>query len=95
MSRISPEEVRKIAQLARLDLSAEEVETFAGQFARILDYVDKLAEVDIEGVEPFLNAASADNVFRADAAGASLPREEGLANAPSQAGGFFKVPRVT
>ena len=94
MSKISEQEVRKIAHLARLELGEEEVSRFTGQLENILEYVESLNEVDVEGVEPFISAAEAGNVLREDEVRESLPREAALSNAPRQSGGFFQVPAV-
>jgi aspartyl-tRNA(Asn)/glutamyl-tRNA(Gln) amidotransferase subunit C len=92
--QITPDEVRYVAALARLDLSGAEVEAMTGQLDRILDYVDKLNELDTSGVEPTTHALSIHNVFREDAEGVSLPQEEALANGPLQNGEAFVVPKV-
>lgn len=95
MGHISREDVVKIAHLSRIELEEAQIDRFTTQLESILAYMEKLGEVDLEGVEPFLNAATEDNVFREDAAGEPLAREEGLAGAPKQADGFFVVPQVT
>jgi aspartyl-tRNA(Asn)/glutamyl-tRNA(Gln) amidotransferase subunit C len=95
MSAITREEVVRIARLARIDLTEEETGRFAGQLESILSYMQTLSEVEIDGVEPFLNAAAEDNVFRADAPRPSLPNADALSNAPEADDGFFVVPRVT
>jgi aspartyl-tRNA(Asn)/glutamyl-tRNA(Gln) amidotransferase subunit C len=94
MSHITREEVTKIAHLSRIKLSEEETDLFAKQLEDILGYVAKLGEVDVEGVEPFLNAAADGNVFREDVVIESLPRDAALANAPERKDAFFKVPAV-
>lgn len=91
---IGADDVRKIAHLARIELDETEVGRFADQLGAILGYVEKLSEVDVTGVEPFLSAAAPDNAMRADAARAGLPTEQALANAPEQGEGFFKVPEI-
>lgn len=91
---ISPEEVRHVATLARLALSDEEMEMFREQLGEILAYVDRLQEVDVEGVEPYVTAAGTDNVFRQDSVAPSLPREDALGNAPREEDGGFSVPKV-
>ena len=91
---ISPEQVRKVALLARLRLSEEEVAMFAEQLGRVLDYMDLLAELDTEGVEPMTHAVEVTNVFRADVAAESLDREDALANAPHRDGACYRVPAV-
>ena len=95
MSKITTEDVEKIALLSRLKLSETETEMFKDQLGAILDYIEMLSEVDIEGIEPFINAASEGNVFRNDqlrAAEKNLTNEQALQNAPQAGDGFFKVP---
>lgn len=92
--KVSPEEVRHIAKLARLELTDAEVETFSHQLGDILTYMDKLNEVDTTDVEPLSHVHDMVNRLREDKAKPSLPREEALKNAPESDGTFFKVPRV-
>ena len=94
---LSEKEVRYVVDLARLRLTEEEVRQFLPQLDSILEYVAKLNQVDLEGVEPMaqvLAEGSADFALRPDAARKTFSPEEALANAPQQAGGLFKVPRV-
>jgi aspartyl-tRNA(Asn)/glutamyl-tRNA(Gln) amidotransferase subunit C len=92
--KITPEEVSHVADLARLRLSPEEVETMARQLHDILTYVAKLNELDTEGITPTTHAISIVNAFREDEVKPSLDREKTLANGPQQDGEFFVVPRV-
>ena len=92
--QIDERQVRHIAHLARLKLSDAEVSEFGGQLGRILDYMDKLGEVNTDGVAPTAHAASAKNVFRDDVPGPSITVEKTLANAPDSAPPYFKVPKV-
>ncbi len=86
---ISPEEVKKVAMLARLGLSDAEVEHMAVEMSAILGYIDKLNQLDTTGVQP--NAVSANqNTLRPDLARPSLPLEAVLANAPQTAGEFIR-----
>ncbi len=94
MSKITEEDIKKIALLSRLELDEKEVGKFAGQLESILEYIEHLSEVDIEGVEPFISAAASGNVFREDRIIPSLPNEKALQNAPKSGEGFFKVPAV-
>lgn len=94
MSKITVEDVKKIALLSRLELGNEEIERLTGQLESILEYVDTLSEVDVEGVEPFISAAEEGNVLREDVVRPSLTNEEALTNAPRQNNGFFQVPAV-
>lgn len=92
---ITREEVFKIAELAKLEFSAAELDVFTGHFQSILEYVEKLKEVDITGVEPTSHLShAAESVKRGDEVKPSLPVEEALANAPDAAAGHFRVPRV-
>ena len=92
--KITPEEVRHVAKLARLSLSEAEVETTTRQLDGILSYVAKLGELDTTGVLPTTHALAIQNAFREDETRASLPQQEALANGPAQNGEAFVVPRV-
>jgi aspartyl-tRNA(Asn)/glutamyl-tRNA(Gln) amidotransferase subunit C len=92
--RIDAERVRKVAKLARLQLSDSEIEEFTGQLGAILGYVEKMNELDTEGVEPLALCLPISNVFRADEVQPSLGTDRALANAPQRDGSFFKVPKI-
>ena len=87
-------EVRKVASLARLSLTEQELAECGAQLTVILDYVSLLNEVDTTDVAPMSHPLPAENVFRADKETASLPREAALANAPKTDGQFFLVPKI-
>ena len=91
---LTADDVRKVAHLARLELSDAEVETMTRQLAAIVDYVDQLKQVPTDGVEPLAHALDVSNVFRADEPAPSLPVDEALANAPQRKGDFYRVPAV-
>jgi aspartyl-tRNA(Asn)/glutamyl-tRNA(Gln) amidotransferase subunit C len=91
---ISREEVQHVARLARLHLTDDEAERMREQLDAILAYIDKLRELDVEGVEPTAHAVPLVNVMRDDALAPCLPQERALANAPDRAGEFFRVPRI-
>jgi aspartyl-tRNA(Asn)/glutamyl-tRNA(Gln) amidotransferase subunit C len=91
---LSPEQVRWVAHLARLQLSEAELATLTPQLSAIVDYVAQLREVDTEGVEPLAHALEVANVFRADEPAPSLPVDDALANAPERRGDFYAVPAV-
>ena len=93
-ARITREEIRHVADLARLELDDEAVETFVGQIGRILEYVATLESVDTDGVEPMSHAISLKNAFRPDEPGEHLDNAEALANAPEKDDRSFLVPRV-
>jgi aspartyl-tRNA(Asn)/glutamyl-tRNA(Gln) amidotransferase subunit C len=92
--KIDAEQVIKVAKLARLELTEEEVKEFAGQLSAILEYVEKMNELDTGDVEPLAHCLPVSNVLRVDRAEESLGTEKALANAPQQDGEFFKVPRI-
>lgn len=91
---LSREAVRKVSLLARLRLSDAELDTMTGQLGRIVDYMDQLAELNTDGVEPMAHAVEVRNVFRDDEVRPSLPRDEALANAPQHDGECYRVPAV-
>jgi len=93
-SRISPQEVREIATLARLELSDQEIERMTGDLDAILTYVAALQELDTSSVEPMTHAVPFDCPLRPDEVRPSLPVEDALANAPRREGPFFLVPRI-
>ena len=91
---IDEAQVRKVAKLARLELSDAEVEEFTGQLSAILGYVEKMNELDTNGVEPLAHCLPISNVLREDCVKESLGTEKTLANAPQRDGDFFKVPKI-
>lgn len=92
--RISPEDVRHVARLARLALSDDELVRMRAEMSAILDYMDKLRSLDTAGVEPTSHAVPLRNVMREDEPVPSQPREDMLANAPDRDGDTFRVPRI-
>jgi aspartyl-tRNA(Asn)/glutamyl-tRNA(Gln) amidotransferase subunit C len=94
MSKISAEDVRKVAHLARLDLPEEKIATYTGQLERILEYVAHLEAVDTEGVPPTTRAVEVVNVTRDDRIESTPVREQLLDLAPQREGDFFRVPRI-
>jgi aspartyl-tRNA(Asn)/glutamyl-tRNA(Gln) amidotransferase subunit C len=91
---LSAEDVRWVAHLARLELSAEELATLTPQLQAIVEYVDQLRQVNTEGVEPLAHPLPIHNIFRADELAHSLPVDAALANAPARQGDFYRVPAV-
>jgi aspartyl-tRNA(Asn)/glutamyl-tRNA(Gln) amidotransferase subunit C len=89
---IEREQVLHVAKLARLRLSDVEVEKMAGELSGILGHVDRIGELDLEGVEPTSHVVELENVLRADVPRPSWPREVVLAQAPDPAEGAFRVP---
>jgi aspartyl-tRNA(Asn)/glutamyl-tRNA(Gln) amidotransferase subunit C len=94
MARITADDVRKVAQLARLDLPEERIATYTGQLERILDYVAHLQQVDTEGVLPTTRAVEVVNVTREDRVEPTEVREQLLDLAPQREGDFFRVPKI-
>jgi aspartyl-tRNA(Asn)/glutamyl-tRNA(Gln) amidotransferase subunit C len=91
---LTPDQVRWVAHLARLELSEEEFALLGGQLVRIVEFIDQLQEVPTEGVEPLAHCLPVHNVFREDEPGVSLSVEEALANAPARKGDYYSVPAV-
>ena len=91
---ITRADVEKVALLARLQLTETELDTLTNELAQIVTYVDQLAEVDTERVEPMAHAVEVHNVFADDQVHPSLPRGQALANAPSHNDRAYLVPPV-
>lgn len=87
-------DVQYVAHLARLSLTPEEQERIGSQLGSILDYIEKLKEVDVSGVEPTAHAFPLVNVTRPDVVRPSLSQEEALRNAPAPGNGLFLVPKI-
>lgn len=92
--KISREEVARVARLARLELSEDKLELFAGQVGDILAYIDKLNELDTKGVEPMYGPHATSTLQRPDEVRKEHTREQVLSNAPESDGAFFVVPRI-
>ncbi|MBA2442425.1 MAG: Asp-tRNA(Asn)/Glu-tRNA(Gln) amidotransferase subunit GatC [Rubrobacter sp.] len=91
---ISEEEVRHVADLARLGLTDEEVERMSGQLGAILDSIEKIGELDLDEVQPTANPLNLTNVLRSDEPRRELSREEALSVAPEATEELFTVPRI-
>ena len=87
-------EIGHIALLARLELSEEEKALFSRQLGSIIEYIEKLNELDTTSVEPTAHVLPLHNVFREDALQPSLPREMALQNAPERNEQFYRVPKI-
>jgi aspartyl-tRNA(Asn)/glutamyl-tRNA(Gln) amidotransferase subunit C len=87
-------DVKYVAHLARLELTADEEKKLSTQLGGILGYIEKLRELDVTNVEPTAHAVPMVNVTRADEIRPSLPHDEALRNAPKQSGGLFVVPKI-
>src|SRR5689334_10575822 len=95
-SKLTRDDVLRIAELARLELTDAEVGLFTRQLDHILEYVEQLNEVDTTGVSPTSHAFAAEGSWRTDTLAGSLPLADSLANAPGgdKERGLFKVPKV-
>ena len=91
---VTRKEVEHIAELARLQLDESELEEYTLQLNKILEYVEKLNELDTENVKPLSHPIEGANIFREDIVQRSVDREDALKNAPSKDEEFFKVPKV-
>jgi len=86
--------IDNLSNLARLEFNAEDKEEIRKDLRRMIDFVEKLGELDTTGVEPLLHMSPETNVLREDRIQGSVTREEALANAPATDGTYFKVPKV-
>lgn len=86
--------VDKLAHLARLSFTDTEKQEIKSDLQRMIAFVEKLDELDLDGVEPLLHLSDETNVLRADEVKGSVSREDALKNAPSHDQQFFKVPKV-
>jgi aspartyl-tRNA(Asn)/glutamyl-tRNA(Gln) amidotransferase subunit C len=87
-------EVRRVAKLARIYVSEDDVAQWTRDLGRILEYVRQLNELNVEGVEPTAHAIPVANVLRCDDPAPGLSREEALSNAPAARDGLFIVPKI-
>ncbi len=89
---IDREQVLHVARLARLRLSEDEVEAMTGELSKVLDHIEKISELDLDGVEPTSHVVELENVLREDVPRPSIPREKALEQAPDSDGSGFRVP---
>jgi aspartyl-tRNA(Asn)/glutamyl-tRNA(Gln) amidotransferase subunit C len=92
--KVERREVEHVALLARLKLAEKEEQLFTGQLNAILDYMEKLNELDTSAVEPTFHVVSHCNTMRQDEVKESLPQEASLGNAPDKTEGCFRVPKI-
>lgn len=92
--KLTKDLVKHVAKLANLPLSKEEEEKYSDQLSKILDYVDKLNEVDTTNIEPTFNVSGLSNVMRQDETSPSLSQEEALSNVSKKKEGFFETKGV-
>ena len=93
-TKIDEAQVRRVALLSRLELSDEEVAQFSGQLSDIVEYIEKLNELDTDNVQPLAHCLPVHNVLREDMPRPSLTNEQALANAPQREDEYFKVPKI-
>lgn len=91
---ISADDVRHVAQLAKLSLSDAEVATYTAQLTQVLDHFEALQALDVTGVPPSPRALPLTNVWRPDTVAGDLANAAALANAPDREGPYFKVPKI-
>ena len=89
---IDREQVLHVARLARLRLSEDELEGMTGELSKVLDHIEKISELDLDGVEPTSHVVELENVLREDVPRPSIPREKALEQAPDSDGSGFRVP---
>lgn len=87
-------EIGHAALLARLKLTDNETELFSRQVSSIIEYIDKLNELDVKDIEPTAHVLQVRNIFREDKSIPSLPREQALQNAPDSNENFYRVPKI-
>jgi aspartyl-tRNA(Asn)/glutamyl-tRNA(Gln) amidotransferase subunit C len=94
MAKITTEDVEYVAGLAQLILDDDSKERLVHEMGDILNYMDKLDELDTEGIEPMMHVLDLTNVYREDVVRESLSREDAMRNAPKSDGEYFLVPRI-
>ena len=87
-------DLSRVVKLARIDLTPEEEQRLAPQLGEVLQYVEKLKELDVDGVEPTAHAVPLSNVLREGEPRESLSQEAALSNAPKSTNGLFVVPKI-
>ena len=92
--KVDESQVRRVARLARLKLTDQETAEFSSQLSAILQYVEKMNELDTDDVQPLAHCLPVSNCFREDVVKESLGTEKTLANAPETDENFFKVPKI-
>lgn len=91
---VTKDDIKKIAELARLEFSDSEIVNYTSEMNKILGYIEKLNELDTKDVEPLSHPIENNNIFREDITKASTDREKALSNAPDKTSEHFKVPKV-
>ena len=91
---LTPDDVSKVAHLARLEVTGDELESIASQLTSIIDFVEKLGEINTDGVEEMAHPLDIHSVLRDDSKRSSLTRSQALQNSPNSDHEFFLVPAV-
>ena len=91
---VTKNDVEHIAKLAKLEIKEDEINEFTSQLNQMLEYVDKLNELDTENVKPLSHPVEGENVFREDILKTSIPTYDALKNSASRTEEYFKVPKV-
>ena len=94
MSKVDDTTVDKIAELARLEFNSEDKESIKKDLSKILTYIDKLNEIDTDGVEPLIHISDEYNVLREDVTEETTSQAEALKNAPDKNSDYIKIPKV-
>lgn len=92
--KISIDEIRHLAHLARLEFTETEMQEMQGDMDKILGFVDKINELDLDSVEPLVYLSEERNVLRADESQQTISKDEALKNAPDKDSDYFRVPKV-
>jgi aspartyl-tRNA(Asn)/glutamyl-tRNA(Gln) amidotransferase subunit C len=92
--KIDKDSIKKIAHLARLEFDESSAEKMSSDMSQILDWVDKLNEIDTDNIEPLTTMSSEVNDMREDKIGHQLDHESGMKNAPKRDSDYFRVPKV-
>src|SRR4051794_31372222 len=92
--KLTEDDVRQTALMARLELDEGELQRVTGELQAILGYMESLAAIDVEGVEPMTHAVELECVLRDDTPGPQLSADEALADAPRRHDGYFEVPKI-
>ena len=94
MTKITSSDVRKVANLARLELPEDQIEIYTEQLEKILSYIDQLQEIDTENIPPTTRAVEVVNAMREDSVEVNCSREDILNQSPQREGDFFRVPKI-
>ena len=94
MTRITSSDVRKVAELARLNLPEDQIASYTVELEEILSYVEQLQEIDTNNIPPTSRAVEVTNVMREDHVQVTCSREDILDQAPHREGDFFRVPKI-